>query len=740
MNDILRKINIFLLFLTPVALLYVPDNMFFPFISGKGLLFRLLVEIALGLYIYSVIKDKTLLPKKGPLLILTSIFTLWVLIADLASPIISKAFWSNFERMEGFVLIGHLWAYFIMLTSVFRLREDWQKFFYSILTTAIAMSLFALLQITGGTAINQGGVRLDSLMGNSAYFAGFCLVSFFIGLLLFKEDIKKSRSIAFAFFIGAILFCLVYVFGEKKTLAGNTISGLAILLSSIALWLSYSLKKNRDNILSITLFSLFSCTQIYLMFLTQTRGAAMGLLGGLFVGSLFLAIFEKKGVLKKVSISIISSIILLIGIFIAVKETAFVKQSPVLNRFAEISWSNTSGQARQIIWPMALEGFKERPIMGWGQEGFNYVFAKYYDIELWKHEPWFDRTHNVFLDWLVATGSVGFLLYISLYGTLLFLIIKAFFKEDKLTCAILIGLLTGYAFGNLFIFDNLGSYIFFFSLLAFIHHISTHQSEEPLKSLKRSEKKDVHSHLAAYLAIGVSISLFFFCVYKPYIQSTSMIKGLSPQKNITDNLEFFKKAIALGGGGIAEAREQLASITNQILPVGQVSMDIKRAFFMESLTQAQKHKQDWPEDSKTLLSLGASFNQNGNPDIALDFLTHIQKRSPNKQHILMQIAISYLLKGDIAQAKEILKQTYELSPDFTDVATLYASVLIDRSEYQEALKILDEIAERGEPLKPYIIANLKQKGFEKELINLFKEILKKTPDQKTQDLLKELER
>ena len=188
----LIKILKYILIFIPAVLLFIPDNMFFPFIAGKGILFRFLVEIALGLYIYSVIKDKTLLPKKGPLSILISTFALWVLIADLASPIVSKAFWSNFERMEGFVLIGHLWIYFVILSSIFRSRVDWYKFFYAALTTAVAMSLFALLQKIGAATINQSGVRLDSLMGNSAYFAGFCLFSVFLSLFLFRKDFARS--------------------------------------------------------------------------------------------------------------------------------------------------------------------------------------------------------------------------------------------------------------------------------------------------------------------------------------------------------------------------------------------------------------------------------------------------------------------------------------------------------------------------------------------------------------------
>ena len=66
---------------------------------------------------------------------------------------------------------------------------------------------------------------------------------------------------------------------------------------------------------------------------------------------------------------------------------------------------------------MAIKGFKEKPILGWGQEGFNYVFNKYYDPALYPYEPWYDRAHNAFLDWLMAGGLPAFLLYLALFVT-----------------------------------------------------------------------------------------------------------------------------------------------------------------------------------------------------------------------------------------------------------------------------------------------------------------------------------
>jgi hypothetical protein len=86
------------------------------------------------------------------------------------------------------------------------------------------------------------------------------------------------------------------------------------------------------------------------------------------------------------------------------------------------SISLSEGATRFTVWNLAFEGFKERPLLGWGQEGFNFVFNTYYTPELWSQEPWFDRAHNIFLDWLIAGGILGLLGYLSLYVFMLYLV------------------------------------------------------------------------------------------------------------------------------------------------------------------------------------------------------------------------------------------------------------------------------------------------------------------------------
>src|SRR3989338_8569867 len=170
----------------------------------------------------------------------------------------------------------------------------------------------------------------------------------------------------------------------------------------------------------------------FLLVLTATRGAIIGLVG---------------------------------GILYTVRNTAYIQQHPIWSRIASISLS--AGATRFTIWSIALEGVKERSLLGWGQSNFDYVFERYYEPSLYAQEPWFDRVHNIVLDWLIAAGIVGLLSYLFLLATpLYYVVVRPFLHtDDRLFSVpergILLGLMAGYFVHNLVVFDNLISYLLF---------------------------------------------------------------------------------------------------------------------------------------------------------------------------------------------------------------------------------------------------------------------------------------
>ena len=117
-TKILKNTILVLIFLIPFIPLYIANNLFFPFITGKAFVFRIIIEIAFALWLILVLRDHKYAPRFSTLSLSVTIFMIVVFIADLLGMNVLRSLWSNFERMEGWVTIIHLWAYFLVIARM----------------------------------------------------------------------------------------------------------------------------------------------------------------------------------------------------------------------------------------------------------------------------------------------------------------------------------------------------------------------------------------------------------------------------------------------------------------------------------------------------------------------------------------------------------------------------------------------------------------------------------------------
>jgi hypothetical protein len=276
-NRVLAQSVTFLL----LAVLFVPlvrVNFFlFPFITGKNFLFRVLVELALALWIILAVRDSSFAPPRSPLLWAVGAWLLAAILSTFFGVNPFRSFWSNYERMEGLVTFFHLGAFFLILTSMFRTQIDWRRFFNTSLLVSLGVSLYALFQWFGVFKSYQSLTRLESTLGNSAYLAVYLLFQIAIALL-------------------------------------------------VALW-RHTEHKNIYGYLGLAGF------HALILFLTQTRGTLLGLLLGVVV-ALGLFIYNERGIWKKRSAVALGTLILLVLALVGARNTSFVKDNQTLARFA----------------------------------------------------------------------------------------------------------------------------------------------------------------------------------------------------------------------------------------------------------------------------------------------------------------------------------------------------------------------------------------------------------------------
>ncbi len=678
MNIALRYAVLVGLFAVPFIPFIVSSSMFFPFITGKNFTFRILVEIIFALWLILTLLDANYRPKFSWLWASFAIFLGIVVVADLNSEFVLKSVWSNFERMDGLVTIAHLFAYFIVLSAMFLKRATWNYILYTMLVAASALSCYGFFQLAGFLNINQGGIRVDGTLGNSTYFAIYLVFHAFFALLLALNNKGREWSgAARAVITAASIFVPLIMFGflPQNATGGEGREIFAWLIALFAI-LSIALSFLRKEWLYLFLTAVYS----FILYYTATRGAILGFIGGVLLAALLLAFFEKEDRgLKRISwVTIIAVLVLILG-FISVREADFVKNSPVLNRFATISLNETKTQARAYVWPMAIAGFKERPILGWGQESFNYVFNKYYNPAMYNHETWFDRTHNVFLDWLIAGGILGLLGYLSLY----ILGIWALWKKTNFTFperAVLTGLFAAYIFHNFFVFDNLISYILFVVLLSYIHASSGREFPNWLSALTRplTNLRFAGISIASVVIIVATVYGVYSMNVKAIASNKTLITAIDNRTNVnpSERLEKFKTAINYNAFGGQEIREQLFQAAMVVLSASSISAQDKEAFFQYAKAQFEEMIKEAPNDARHYLFFGILLNTHGNYEEGLRMLQKAQELSPKKQAILFEVARIYLIGGNKDMALQIFKQALDLAPGYVDARINYATAAI----------------------------------------------------------------
>lgn len=644
-NNILKYFIYGGLFLMPFIPLIISSSMYFPFITGKNFAFRILAEIIIGLWAMLAVRDSKYRPKFSLISWSVLIFVAIIALADAFGVSPYKSFWSNYERMEGLVTLLHLLGLFFAASSVLKTEKLWSRFFHTSIGVSVILGIYGLFQLSGAVVINQGGVRVDGTLGNATYLAIYMLFHIF---LVFFFMVKRHYG------RGEGRFFLDYV---------NYIYGAIIALQAV------------------------------MLYYTASRGPILGLMGGVLISSILTAIFEKerKGI-RKASFAALAAIIIIGGSFMAFRDSNFVRNSKVLARFSDITISEKTTRSRFMIWNMAYQGFKERPALGWGQENFNYVFNKYYNPKMYDQEQWFDRTHNVFFDWLIAGGALGILSYLSIF----FAVIYSLWKRNGSNISvaeksILTGLLAGYFFQNLFVFDNVTSYILFFVVIAYVHSRKVSQSA----SLPARKEILISSSITNGLLIPVIAALtlfsFYFFNYKGYSASRALIQAMTPYSGgVAKNLEFFKKALAYGSFGDSEIREQLVQTAVRI-STSDATPETKQAFFDLTVAEMKKQLAKTPDDARYNLFTGSMLTAFRQYEQGYQGLKKASELSPNKQSIRFEIIGNLINSGKTAEALKLAKETFELETSSNQSRVVYAVAVIYAKDDKLAEELLAPI-------------------------------------------------
>ncbi len=430
---IVRSTIVWTLLATALTPLVVVDSWyFFPFVFPKAIFYRVLVELSLiGAFVYLAIraigkKDDRIVANgwsvegvsvsgalKSPLFLAIAIFTLSAVFSTLLAPNVYRGFFGDLQRGEGLLGFLHYLA-FLLLALAFFARRDWMRFFWITLGVGFVSVLYAWFQyydvpvFFGLDFARQPG----SFSGNPSFLASYLILALAPAALVCARAQKAFVK------YGAGLLALIFVSG---------------------------------------------------IFLTAVRGAIVGFAAGLLAAALILIGSAERRRIRAAAAAIFAFVILFAGAFWLTRESPLWLRIPGMGRLATATLENPSVVTRLIGLRVSVDAWKERPILGWGMENYSVAYNKHYDPSYsFFAEDWFDRAHNRFADVLVTQGAVGILSYFAILGSIFLVLWRRLSRGAVLESAAIGGVVVAYIVQNLFLFDQVTSYIPFFALAGFL--------------------------------------------------------------------------------------------------------------------------------------------------------------------------------------------------------------------------------------------------------------------------------
>jgi len=643
---------------TAVPLLVLPETLS-PFIFGKAVVFRSLIELLIPLYLVLAWHSPFYRPPYHRVAVALGIFVLASLISTATSVSVYQSFWGTLERMDGLLSLLHYFAFFILLTAVMRTERHWLIFFSALLVSAsislglaLAQDARLLTEIPGVGEIAQPYGPL----GNPAFLAGYLLVGCFLSAALSMHS-SLSVPTRWLYRLTAVLMGVgIVATGVRGALVAGYVGTVALLV----------------------------------LFALANRSRLAAFIAALIIGLPVAAILAAS----------------LVG------HVELLQESPFLYRLAEISPNTHTAQSRFAAWSSGLQGWLSSPrtmFLGWGPENFNVPFSRHLDPMLYAWpgaELVFDRAHNVFVEILVTTGAIGLAAYLAVLGAVFYTLRRAMGRNQSGPVAVgILALVVAYLVHNSFIFDSPATHIAFFAVLAYILFIDrSSAAEQP--SADSTQWTPLGSAKLVSLALGAVGAAFLVLTLnvRPALANWTAGKALvaARQDRFSETIGRFNQALSYQTFGIYSLRLSLAQY---LLEVGERSGPLPPGYeqaVARAVAELEKNIPLHPQDHLTFLALarlhvvlGARNSTAPETYLALTYLDAALARAPKFLPAYHDLAQAYINKGQPAKAYAALQQAQALNPQLGITYWLMALVRQQLGDHAEAVGLIRMAVRKG---------------------------------------------
>ena len=454
------RTTVFLIVLMP---LIVSTNTFFPFIVGKALYARTLIEIAFGLWLVLAYAFPAYRPRRSWLVLGFAVYLIVAIVAGLTGVSLQRSLWSTYERMQGIFDLAHWFVLVLVVTSVYRTSIEWRTLLNFNLAVSVMMAVLGVAQRYdlwgfGFYGFLENARRLDITLGNSTFVGAYMLVNVLVAVGFLVQSLRSpARQPGQP------------IRSRRRRRRREAEAGI----SRIVWWqLFWAVAVGLD---------------LWMLLLSGTRGAVIGLGTGLIAFAVGYALWGQAAGIRTAAKYLIVVLALVVVLFAGARNTSPFKavcdSSVVVGRLCSINADDVSVKGRVASWSAGLRGFLSRPVLGWGPENYIIASGRHFSSESGVTET-FDQAHNKLVEELTTKGLIGFLAYMSLWVLMATAVIRRVRVKDpdvgeQLFLMFVGAAMAAYFVQNLFLFDTPATVLQFVILLAFAAHLEM-TSDNPM--------------------------------------------------------------------------------------------------------------------------------------------------------------------------------------------------------------------------------------------------------------------
>ncbi len=544
------RVALILALLAPLVVMSEPlPSLFFPYIVGKALYTRLLIEVALVLWLALAFWYPSYRPPRSWLLAAFAVYVLIALLASLTGVSAQRSIWSTYERMQGWIDLAHWLAFAVVAVSVFRSFRDWRTILNINLAVGLVLGLLGLAEMNDLNLLSylEKTGRLNITFGNPTFVGAYMLVNALMAAAFLAHSLSTPKPSV----------------PERSRRAER------------ARRRTQARSSPQPPISLVTLMRVFWVVVIALdlvmVYQSGTRGAVLGLAAAL---ALFLVAYALWGKLRRVRIAAIALavflvlLVALVPAFLAVRDTEtfrnLVGSNTTLSRLASIGPDDSSVRSRINSATVGFNGFTERPLLGWGPDNYTAAYDRHLTARAVAYSTEsFDQAHNKVIEELVTKGLLGLAGYLAIWLVLAWILIRRIrdLRPDAQLFTMLIGAaLAGYFIQNLALFDTPGTAVQLYLLLGFALYLETTPTESAFDpayvreavpgKLDRFEfLKSKPARRMALAASGViGLALIYFMVAGPYAGAQFTFLALGEDHTAAERIDRFEDAINAAPG------------------------------------------------------------------------------------------------------------------------------------------------------------------------------------------------